>query len=169
MMLEIGGGTLPLGGDWVNIDQCETADIRHDLNEVPWPIQDEEVAAIYSSHCIEHVKDPHSFLRECVRVGKVGTVVEIRCPAPHSHLAMTAGHLHVFSLQGVRNELIHFPNWTPSWGSRKLVLKSHRYQPSEMLDWAKKDLPFLRGVDDQAIMRWIPGTVHDSVFIFEVE
>ena len=86
MKLEIGGGTRNLGQDWVNLDLCESADIRHDLDIMPWPLQDDSVDRVYSSHCIEHVDDPVSFLKEITRVGKPGCHVEIRCPAPHSEM-----------------------------------------------------------------------------------
>ena len=167
MRLEIGGGDRNLGQDWVNIDLCETADIRHDLDIMPWPIEDDSVDAVYSSHCIEHVRHVIGFLNEVVRIGKLGCHVEIRCPAPFAELAMVCGHVSVLSPQAVRNMDVHFPelHWK---GDKRLRLRSHHFQCSEALHDAKRDLPFLRNLDDQVIMRWIPGTAHESVFIFEV-
>lgn len=168
MRLEIGGGTLQRGGDWVNLDIIESADIRHDLNVTPWPLADESVDEIYSSHCIEHVDDPCVFLNECARIGKIGCKIEIRCPAPTAHLAVIAGHKHVFSLQNARNMDVHFP--AMFWkAKRRPVLKGFHLNPSEMLEWAKRELPMLRGLSDQVIMFWIPGTAHENVFQYEVE
>lgn len=167
MKIELGGGIFPKGQGFLNVDQIEGADIHHDLEITPWPIETDSVDEIYSSHCIEHVADPIPFLNECARIGKLGAKVEIRCPAPTAHLAYVAGHKHVFSLQNARNLDIHFPHlfWT---NPKRLKLIGFELRSSEMLDWAKRDLPFLRGISDQAIMMWIPGTAHENVFIYEV-
>lgn len=75
MKLEIGGGNDFARGDgWTNMDQLPGADIQHDLNVRPWPLSDDSVDAIYTSHCIEHVQCPISFLHECARI------VSIRAP-----------------------------------------------------------------------------------------
>lgn len=165
--LEIGGGVFPRGDGWINLDKIESADVIHDLNVIPWPFDDDSIGAIYTSHCIEHVHDPVPFLNECARIGRIGTRIEIRCPAPTAQLAMVADHKHVFSLQCARNMDLHFPElfWK---GTKRLRLRDHWYQSSEMLSWARADLPFLRNLSDQVIMRWIPGTAHESVFIYEV-
>jgi len=167
MKVELGGGSFARGDGWINVDQCDNADVKHDLNIAPWPFDDESVDEIYSSHCIEHVDDPAVFLNECARIGKIGCKIEIRCPAPTAHLAYVAGHKHVFSLQNARNIDIHFPHlfWK---GKRRPLLKAFHLNPSEMLDWAKRDLPFLKGLSDQQIMFWIPGTAHENVFEYEV-
>ncbi len=168
LKVEIGGGAhFARGSQWVNIDWCDEADIKHNLNGSPWPIADDSASEIYSSHCIEHVHNPHMFLDECARIGIVGCTVEIRCPAPHSDLAMVADHKHVFAPQGARNAEYHFPEL--HWKHRKrLKLLSHVFQPSEMLEWAKAELPFLKGLSDDVIMRWIPRTTHDTVFMYQV-
>ncbi len=36
------------------------------------PFGDDTVEAIYSSHCIEHLSDPHLLLSEMLRVGRNG-------------------------------------------------------------------------------------------------
>lgn len=155
--IEIGGGSIFARGDgWTNIDMCKEADIQWDLNKVPWPIDSNSANEIYSSHCIEHVDDPHSFLMECARIGVVGCNVEIRCPYPYSDLAMVAGHKSVFSLQQVRNTEFHFPKLFWNRGDKRLKYKSHRIQPSERLGEIKNDLPFLRDIDDQIIMKYFP-------------
>lgn len=170
MKLELGGGSHFARGDgWVNMDQCKEADIVQDLNVTPWPIADDTVDEIYSSHCIEHVIDPHSFLRECARIGKIGCVVEIRCPYTYSDMAMTAGHIHVFSHQQARNMEFHFPKLTWGMATKRPRLLSMILQPTERLAEAKRDLPFLAGLSDQVIMTYIPGTAHDTVFQYVIQ
>lgn len=168
MKLEIGGGsTFARGGEWVNIDMCKEAHIVHNLDITPWPIEDDSVDEIYSSHCIEHVKDPLTFLNECSRVSKIGARIEIRCPWPYSDLAMVSGHISVFSLQEIRNIEYHFPKLF--WKDKKRPkFLEYRINSSERLGEAKKELPFLRGIPDHIIMKYIPGTSHEGVYFFEV-
>lgn len=169
MKLEIGGGSnFARGADWVNLDMCDQAHIKHDLNQIPWPIETGTVDEIYSSHCIEHVHDPDGFLRECARIGKTGCPVEIRCPAPFAEMAFVADHKSIFSPQHARNMDVHFPHlyWMEE---KRLKLLSYMFQASEKLKRAKKELPFLAGLSDQVIMEWIPGTAHETVFQFRVQ
>lgn len=168
--IELGGGDKFARGDgWINVDQCDTADIIQDFNETRWDLEDDYADEIYTSHCIEHVHDPVHFLRECARIGKVGCPVEIRCPSPYSDLAMVAGHISVFSLQAARNMEVHFPAIHWHGYTKRLRFVSHRLQSSERLEEAKKELPFLRGLSDDLIMKYIPGTAHESVFNYVVQ
>jgi predicted SAM-dependent methyltransferase len=168
MKLEIGGGSnFARGEGWVNLDICSEADIQHDLDVIPWKINDDTADEIYSAHCIEHMEDPHSFFFECARIGKIGCPVEIRCPAPFSEMALCSGHRSVVSPQQIRNAEEHFPKlyWKHP---KRLRLLSYAFQASEKLERAKRELPFLRGLTDQQIMEWIPGTAHEVVFKFIV-
>lgn len=169
MKLEIGGGNdFARGGDWVNMDQLERADIRHDLNVIPWPLADDSVDEIYTSHCIEHVTCPIGFLHECTRIGKIGCPVEIRCPSPYSDLAMVAGHVSVFSPQAARNMDVHFPKLFWKAYKRPRLIGWH-FQASERLHEAKQELPFLKGLSDDLIMKYIPGCGHETVFKYVVQ
>lgn len=169
MKLEIGGGNdFARGGDWVNMDQLEGADIRHDLDVRPWPLADDSVDEIYSSHCIEHVKCPIGFLHECTRIGIVGCKIEIRCPSPYSDLAMVAGHVSVFSPQAARNMDVHFPKLFWKAAKRPRLVSWH-IRASERLHEAKLELPFLAGLSDDLIMKYIPGCGHETVFQYVVK
>jgi ubiquinone/menaquinone biosynthesis C-methylase UbiE len=168
MKLELGGGNKYARGEgWTNIDQCEGADIRHNLDVVPWPLADESVQAVYSSHCLEHLKDPHQVFRELCRVCVVGAPIEIRVPHPRSDLAMCAGHLHVYSPVQCRNEDHYFAAdfWT---GPKRMKLDRLEYHPTYMLEEAKAELPFLKGLSDELIMKWIGGTCHECRFFFNI-
>jgi ubiquinone/menaquinone biosynthesis C-methylase UbiE len=169
MKLEIGGGNDFARGDgWTNMDQLPGADIQHDLNVRPWPLSDDSVDAIYTSHCIEHVQCPISFLHECARIGKVGCTVEIRCPSPYSDLAMVAGHVSVFSPQAARNMDVHFPRLF--WKDKKRPrLVSWHFGANERLHEAKRELPFLKGLSDHLIMKYIPGCAHETVFQYVIQ
>ncbi len=167
LKVEIGGGVLPRGDGWVNVDLTPNADVIHDLETFPWPFADDSADAFYSSHCLEHLAEPLTVLDEIARIGKVGCPVEIRVPHPRSDLAMTAGHKHVFSPVAAVNMDKYFPEmfWK---GRKRLKLLRYEYGATYLLEEAKSQLPFLAGLSDRVIMEWIPGTCHETIFHYEV-
>lgn len=165
--LELGGGKRNRGGEWVNVDCCPTADYRCNLNSLPLPFRDESIASVYSSHCLEHLENPIRMLREIARICRIGADVEIRVPHYAAEMAMVTGHLGVLSEQAIINMDQHFI--AESWdGPRRLKLQRTDYGAAAGLEKAKQELPFLRGLDDQVIMRWIQGTCHELCFHFTV-
>lgn len=168
LRVEIGGGTRNRGGDWVNVDLCETADINHDLNIAPWPFQDASVDECYSSHCIEHVKCPIAFLRETARICKLGTAVEIRCPDACGEMAMCAGHVSVISIDMMRHMAIFPENF---WKGCERRLKLLNIEPGCDDYWfpMARANPLFRGWSDTDILTWIPRTRHENRFHMTVE
>ncbi len=168
LKVELGGGTRAYKNGFSNIDIVEGCDFEWNLNDVPYPFPDCSVDEIYSSHCLEHLECPHKTLHEIARICKVGAKVLIKVPHPQSHMAMCAGHKHVFSPLQVENMNYHFPElyWKDE---RRLKLIDLTYAPTTWLSLAKQELPFLEGLDDQIIMRWIPNTCHESEFLFTCE
>lgn len=166
MKIELGGGTRQYGQGFLNVDITPNADIQWNLNETPYPFDDQSVDEVYSSHCLEHLECPHRTFGEIARILKLDATAVIKVPHPSSHMAMVAGHLHVVSPLMVENMVHYFPelHWT---GDRMLRLVDLVYGPTPWMDRAKADLPFLAGIDDQTIMRWIPNTCHESIFTFQ--
>lgn len=56
------------------------ADVRHDLNVVPYPFQDSIFDEIRAFNVIEHLDDVICSMREIHRIGKSGCLVSIRVP-----------------------------------------------------------------------------------------
>ena len=56
----------------LDIAECEGVDIVHDLTVFPYPIKDESIDAIYSSHFVEHLDgiERMKFFNECYRILK---------------------------------------------------------------------------------------------------
>lgn len=169
MKLEIGGGDRNKGGEWINLDICQTADVRHDLNVIPWPIENDTAEEIYSSHCIEHVGSAIEFLRECARIGKAGARVEIRCPDATSEMAMCPGHTHVVSINVMRHIDHVFPAmyWAP--GEKRLRLIQIIPHADDYWFPLARSKSIFAGWTDEDILTWVPRTRHENCFVFRVE
>jgi ubiquinone/menaquinone biosynthesis C-methylase UbiE len=169
MKIELGGGVKPRGDGFLNVDKLECADIRFDLNQRPWTfVEPGSVSELYTAHCLEHVDNPTQALVEIARICRVGATVEVRVPMPGSDLAMVWDHKSVISPIHVLNMDRHFPGeyWT---GERKLSLQRIAYEPSILLDEAIAEMPFLRHVSREAVMKWIPRTCHECRYYWIVE
>ncbi len=169
MKLEIGGGLRNRGGDWVNLDICDTANIRHDLNITPCPVESDSVSECYSSHCIEHVRSPIDFVREVARVCRVGASVEISCPDAMSEMAMVAGHESSVSMNFMR----HMDNVFPSifWAGLPKRLRIVSVQPGCDDYWfpLARANPLFSSWSDMDILTWLPRTRHENRFHLTVE
>lgn len=172
LQLEIGGGTRNRGEGWLNLDLCESADIRHDITRTPWPIPTDSVESLYSSHCLEHIEDVYVVLLEIVRVCKIGASVEIRLPHWLHDCALGGlmfgfnAHLHSYGPQfwwRICNEAGCGFYWGNS--DKRLFATATHYEPENTIDEAR--LLFPQMTDDQ-IMRLIPGTSHEVHYSFEV-
>lgn len=165
--IELGGGAYSKGNGFTNIDKSEHSDIRYNLSDLPWPLEDESVDEIYSSHWFEHMEHPHAILNEIVRVCRLHAKVTIKVPHPNSDMAMVWDHKHVYSpLQAINVEK-YFPK--DFWKAKhRLRLINITYGPTILLDEAKRELPFLNGLSDEVIMKWIPRTCHECVFNYVV-
>ncbi len=64
----------------IDIDPQSQADIIHDLNIYPYPIQESSMDQVYAKHIIEHVEDPRKFLAEINRVLKPGGKAFVETP-----------------------------------------------------------------------------------------
>jgi len=167
MKIELGGGDLPRGDGFLNVDAKDIADIQCDFDIHPWPFADESIDEVYSSHCIEHVKSGTGFFREIARICRVGALVEIRCPDLNSEMIMVEGHRHIFTITCVRHIDHVFPE--RCWAGRPRRLKLLRYEQHGDDYWlplAREDWP---DKSDEWLMRWVPRCCHENRFYLEVQ
>lgn len=86
MKLNLGSGNNKMDG-WVNVDLWKgcSPDICHDLEEIPWPFETDEVKEVMMNHVLEHLgQDPRKFLaiiKELYRICSHGAAVQINVPA----------------------------------------------------------------------------------------
>ncbi len=80
--INIGPGLWTKEG-WITLDCYVKADIQADLRKcTPFPIVNNVVEKIFSSHCIEHIEDHHLefMLKELYRVMKPDGIMRLSCP-----------------------------------------------------------------------------------------
>lgn len=77
--LNLGCGDKKRAG-YINIDICEllNPDIVHNLDVMPWPVDDDSCSEIIAEDVYEHVLDPIGFMQECWRIMKKGGGLYIR-------------------------------------------------------------------------------------------
>ncbi len=104
--------------NWINVDAFDVCkpDIVHDLNEFPYPFEDDSIDGIFASHVMEHIDDWWGAFKECVRILKPGATIEIRVPHPSSDSAITyRDHLHVIDLRSFDGTMSGPERTTNAW------------------------------------------------------
>jgi len=91
MILDVGCGTRKSDPDAIGIDVSSrsAADIIWDLDEFPWPLENNAFDRIHMSHIIEHVRDVTRTMAEVFRVGRAGADVFVITPHFSSHNSYT--------------------------------------------------------------------------------
>lgn len=166
MKIEIGGGgpTKARGDGWVNVDRCATADVRVEF-ETEWlPFADSTVDEVYSSHCLEHVRNLPHLVAEITRVCKPGAKIELRTPHWGSEMAMCFGHRQTLAEQ----QATHFQECRDFWhkGLGIWKLQKTEYVKNGYYDEALRLFPQL---SENQIFRFVQNTCHEIIFYFQVE
>ncbi len=68
------------GAIGVDFNPKSQADIIHDLNEHPWPLESDTFERVICEHVLEHLTDLVRTMAEVFRVSKDGALVEIITP-----------------------------------------------------------------------------------------
>ena len=98
-ILDAGCGTKKFpGAIGMDIRPHPSADIHHDLNEVPWPFEDGSCDLVVIRHALEHLKDVVAIMDELYRITKPGGTIVVEVPHFTWAEAYThPGHIHFFS------------------------------------------------------------------------
>jgi hypothetical protein len=91
MTLDVGCGTRRAepGAIGIDISPRSGADIVWNLDEFPWPLENDTFDRIHMSHIIEHVQDVTRTMAEIHRIGRAGAAVFITTPHFSSHNSYT--------------------------------------------------------------------------------
>lgn len=79
--LDVGCGSTKIDG-FIGMDHLSLpgVDIVHDLNEIPWPFEDNSVKKIVFCHSLSHLENISSIMIECSRLLVPGGILEILAP-----------------------------------------------------------------------------------------
>jgi SAM-dependent methyltransferase len=88
--LNLGAGS-DLKEGWINHDivQLPGIDVVHDLNNFPWPWDDNSIDEIYMKDVLEHLPDTIRVMEEIYRICKPGAKIYIAVPYWNSYEAVT--------------------------------------------------------------------------------
>lgn len=168
--LELGGGGNPKPG-FINVDNTTTADCRLDLESlgdgVTLPYEDNSVTELYSSHCLEHIRNLPGVMRELIRVCAVGARVEIRVPHWLNEMALCFDHKHTISPDQVHHWTEAFPDHWFGGSGKKLYLLGTDYVKSRHFDWWRTKFPPCQ-FSDLDLMKFFPGACHEIVYVMSV-
>jgi len=83
---------------YVNVDQfAPEADLKWDLNQLPYPFEDNSVSEIIMLHVLEHVNDPCAVVEELIRISKQDADIIIEVPHYNHSAAIEAVHKTLFT------------------------------------------------------------------------
>ena len=104
-MLDIGCGSAKVPGSvGLDVSPDTAADIVHDLDAFPYPIEDASFDDILLQDVLEHVRQPIRMFEELHRIARPGARVQLR--TPHFSSALAYGdptHRHAFSALAIRS------------------------------------------------------------------
>ena len=85
MKLNLGSGSNPKP-DYCNVDKYGNPDVKHDLDQFPWPWDDSTIDEIRLNHVLEHLGETakiyFGIIKEIYRVCKPDAKIEIIVPHP---------------------------------------------------------------------------------------
>jgi SAM-dependent methyltransferase len=104
-ILDIGCGSAKTpGAIGLDISPDTDADIVHDLDVFPYPIEDASFDQILLQDVIEHVREPIRVFEELHRIARPGARIQLRTPHFSSVLAYgDPTHRHYFSTIAIRS------------------------------------------------------------------
>jgi len=104
-VLDVGCGSSKFpGAVGLDISSDTAADIVHDLDEFPYPIEEQSFDQILLQDVIEHVAQPIAVFEELHRISRPGAHIQLRTPHFTSVLAYgDPTHRHYFSTIAIRS------------------------------------------------------------------
>jgi SAM-dependent methyltransferase len=92
------------GSVGLDISPDTDADVVHDLDEFPYPFDDDSFDQVLMQDVIEHVERPYAVIAELARICRPGAGIQLRTPHFSSVLAYSdPTHRHYFSLAAIRS------------------------------------------------------------------
>lgn len=87
-VLDVGCGSKKHpGAVGIDLSADTDADVVHDLDSTPWPVEDDSFDQVLAQDVIEHLEDLYAVFAELHRIGRPGARVHLRTPHYSSALA----------------------------------------------------------------------------------
>ncbi len=79
--LNLGSGEFQKEG-FINVDyySISNPDVSHDLNQFPYPFEDNQFELVEADHVLEHLTEPFKVMGELRRICASGALIHIRVP-----------------------------------------------------------------------------------------
>jgi SAM-dependent methyltransferase len=102
---DIGCGSKKVPGAFgVDLSADTDADLVHDLDAYPYPIESDTFDQIILQDVIEHIAEPYRLMGELHRIGRPRARIQLRTPHFSSSLAFSdPTHRHYFSSTAIRS------------------------------------------------------------------
>jgi SAM-dependent methyltransferase len=92
------------GAFGVDISADTDADLVHDLDSYPYPIEPDSFDQVLMQDVIEHIAEPYKLMAELHRICRPGARIQLRTPHFSSSLAFSdPTHRHYFSTTAIRS------------------------------------------------------------------
>ena len=149
VLLNLGCGEDQRPG-YINVDAYGGPDVVWDLQEFPYPWEDNSVDGIVMHHVLEHLPDWWSAFLECARILKPGGELHIHVPDESSPSALTyRDHHHIFSAISFHG--IQYSHGQGLPGANSWAKEFEKTVPLAMYDYRR--IPYSK----YNWMRYIPG------------
>lgn len=152
-VLDIGCGANKVpGAIGMDINPRTSADVIHDLDDLPYPFPDGQFDEVIGRHVIEHVHDPMAVMCELHRITRNGGVVKLVAPHwtnPDFATDLThRNHLNSYSFRNLTDDRAVFPFYTDvrfrQLGTRVTLLNLWKVTGLEFLINLDNRFPSLR-------------------------
>ncbi len=112
LRLDIGCGSNKKN-NFIGVDKLDVpgVDFVVDFDKGRLPFEDHTVSEVYSSHCLEHLRDPTHIFSEIGRVCKAGARIELWTPYAFSSPAFIPDHKFFFTEEIYHHICVRYPDF----------------------------------------------------------
>ncbi len=166
LSIDIGCGAKKRSG-YLGVDKLPLPGVDHtsDFASEPLPFADNTVGQVFSSHCLEHLIDPTTLLRELTRVCVHGARIEFWAPYSWYGDAHFFDHVSFFNeRQFLHVGVCHHEHWSKLLGGSWVI---HRVTYS-IFDHVLRDLRANR-VDVGFALRYYKDVANEMGLVFQID
>jgi hypothetical protein len=169
LRLEIGGTHKLVNQNYKSVGIDDKTDIYYDFDKFNQssilPFDTDSVSAIYCCHLIHRIEPLTHFMREILRICKVGAYLDFRVPHEYSNFALLAGHKQVIS----RGQVDHWietalKHWWHGLGKRPYLIAHTPIAGPDFKRW-KLMLP---KASDKDILDLCPNAALENQWVFNI-